>query len=63
MFKSVTHTVEVWRRYIYQRGKEEGPEGQLAAMESMIIAYKDDENMRDNLYYTDVWLRYVSVFC
>ena len=59
-FKSLTHTVEVWRRYIYYKGKTEGAEGQFSAMERMILAYKEDDDMRDNKYYTDVWLKYVS---
>ena len=58
-FKSLTHTVEVWRRYIYQQGVVEGIDGQFKAMERMILAYKDDEAMRSNRYYGDVWLKYV----
>ena len=58
-FKSLTHTVEVWRRYIYQQGVVEGIDGQFKAMERMILAYKDDEAMRSNRYYGDVWIRYV----
>ena len=51
--------MEVWRRYIYQQGVVEGFDGQFRAMERMILAYKDDEGMRSNRYYGDVWLKYV----
>lgn len=64
---SESQTIDIWRRYIFQKGQPvsaggEGALGQFQAMEKMISSYRDIPSFNSNRYYTEVWLKYVSEF-
>lgn len=58
---SETQVIDMWRRYIFQRAQSEGVQGQFEAMERMLGAYRDTDLLKSNRFFTEVWLKYVSM--
>ena len=59
--QSETSVIELWRKYITQKAREEGEEGQFKAMELMIRSYGESTIFNKNRFYSEVWIKYVRV--
>jgi|LauGreDrversion4_2_1035121.scaffolds.fasta_scaffold349309_1 hypothetical protein len=57
---SEAHIIDLWRKYISQRGTAEGASGQFRSMEKMICSYLECGVFNSNRYFTEVCLKYVS---